>query len=619
MINVCMLPTVETAQTDDSNAIHQIVIRLSKLLPNYGVQLTPDAGQADLIIGHAGQTAGVHKVDVTHCHGLYPTAQAELVLDWHHAANRQVIENLTRAKRITVPSQWVADILRRDMHVNPDVVGWAVDFPEWQDAADQGYVLWNKTRSEGICTPKPMQELARLRPNQQFVSTFGDTSGNVRVIGRQPFDKMKGFVKGAAVYLATTKETFGIGTLEAMACGIPILGYRWGGTADLVQHGRTGYLAIPGDVEDLAEGLDYCLKYRDVLGHNARKEASLWTWDTVAEKFAAIYYEVLERRHPCKVSVVIPCHNYAKFVGDALASVFSQKVNYEYEVITVIDRSTDDSERAVSDACTDRIGAKTYVTDFGNPADARNYGISKAVGEYVVCLDADDRLGNQNYLQVLSDALDADRRLGIAFTRLQIINAAGEYGGETDWPNGYDYEQQLLGRNQVPTCCMFRREAWERTGGYRSRYIPGEDAEFWLRIGSIGYHGKQVTSERWFEYRVHGDSLTAGLRNGNGRETNWHDKSWIVTGKRPLACDGKFNRPSWPVRNYDVPIVSIVIPVAPAHVELLKEALDSVENQTELNWECIVVNDCGYDITPGLKAYPWVRVVNGGCLGGRAC
>jgi glycosyltransferase involved in cell wall biosynthesis len=46
----------------------------------------------------------------------------------------------------------------------------------------------------------------------------------------------EGTGRNAGVYLSTAKETFGIGILEALACGVPVLGYAHGGILDLVQH-----------------------------------------------------------------------------------------------------------------------------------------------------------------------------------------------------------------------------------------------------------------------------------------------------------------------------------------------------------------------------------------------
>ena len=52
---------------------------------------------------------------------------------------------------------------------------------------------------------------------------------SVEVTGVRGFEDAKGYISDAGVYLATTRETFGIGTLEELAAGVPIVGWAWGG------------------------------------------------------------------------------------------------------------------------------------------------------------------------------------------------------------------------------------------------------------------------------------------------------------------------------------------------------------------------------------------------------
>lgn len=611
VLKVFMLPTPEEASNDTTNAINQIVLRLKDHLPKYGVEIVNNRADAALIAGHAGQTDGT-RVDVAHTHGLYPTADATLTDGWHWAANKHVIDNLIGAKLITVPSQWVADILRRDMHVDPLVIGWAIDPAEWEPGTNEGYVLWNKTRPDGVCNPKPMIELAARAPEQLFLTTFGEGTPNIKAVGRVPFQTMRDMVRRAAVYLATTKETFGIGTLEAMAAGVPVLGFNHGGTADIVQHGVTGFLVSPGDYDGLRAGLDYCLEHREVLGENARRVARGYSWDSVARQFAELYKRAALPHINPKVSVVIPCYNYARYVDEAITSVAEQH-SVIFELIIVNDGSTDESIDVIEEAI-ERVGGATCVAPVyvfnipnGGVAAARNYGIERARGEYIVCLDADDKLGSPLFLKTLADALDADRAVGMAFTAIRVMDADGNPGNMVDWPRGYDYDRQVDGHNQVPTCCMFRREAWERAGGYRGKYTPAEDAELWLRIGALGYKGKQVNQEGWFIYRLHSNSLSSVIRTGQRKEPDWRgDKSWIASGRRPFAADGRV-RFSWAVRNYDTPKVSVVVPVGPYHTELFRDAVDSIDAQTEPFWELILINDSGAELN--LRGMPYVRVL----------
>lgn len=613
---VYSLPTPTQARKDDSNAIHQIVLRLEKQLPMVGWEITENEHEADLIAGHAGQTSGIRHVDVAHCHGLYPTA-INPEPGWHWAANEQVIANLRAAREITVPSRWVADIIRRDMLREPHIVHWAIPNHWKRQKKHRGYVLWNKTRADGVCDPTPLLELAKRNPSQQFITTFGEGGDNVATIGRQPYDNMKVIIEDACIYLATTKETFGIGTLEAMACGIPILGYRWGGTADIVEHGVSGYLVEPGDIDGLHKGLEYCLENRAILGYNARKVAVEYRWETVAEQFAHVYELALRpaRTYAKKISVVIPCHNYQQYVGNALYSVLDQEFD-DYEVIVLFDRCTDDSEGEAQRALQQFMSTgktppdlRTEHTDYGGPARTRNHGIRMAEGQYMVCLDADDKLGHPEFLKTLCHFLDTNPDHAIAFTGLLTIGADDKVLRDSTWPRGYDFNQQMRGQNQVPTCCMFRKEAWERTGGYRDYVEPAEDAELWLRMGMLGYKAAQVTESPWFHYRMHDESLSHEVRMQRAYQPDWrYFHPWSKEQKPPFAADGTPPKKSWPVRNYDRPVVSVIIPVGQAHVNLLRDALDSVWGQTERNWECIVVNDSSEELD--LTNYPWVKLVD---------
>lgn len=611
-LKVWMTPTPSEAGRDTTNAIHQIVVRLDGLLPDYDIELVEQPDNANLRVGHAGQGSdGV--IDVAHYHGLYNTAGGH---NAHHffAINSHVIRNLRSAKIVTAPSEWIADVLRRDMHLSPEIVGWGVDVDEWTPVSDPGlYVLWNKARTDAVSDPAPMLELAALVPNMPFLTTFGEGGQNVKTIGRQPYEVMKDYVRNASVYLATVTETFGIATVEAMAAGVPVLGFRHGNTAHLVEHGVTGFLAEPGDIDGLREGLIYCMKHRERLGANAREAAKFYTWDRVAQSMAAIYRRALEPHQGAKVSVVIPCHNYAEYVGETIKSVLTQDTKFKYEVIVVLDRCTDASG-AVARSTNSELNSnsnctfKAIVVDNGSLSATRNDGIKAATGEYIVCLDADDKLGSPLFLQTLSDALDQDRTLGIAFTSIRFMNAAGELGHLSTWPDGYDFDAQAQRRNQIPSCCMFRKEAWALAGGFRPWFKYAEDAEFWTTLLSLGYDAKHVVKDGWFVYRLHNKSASQVHRTGEIKEPDWNEfHPWTKDNARPFAAGGKPPLGSWPVRFYLNPDVTVIIPVGVGHEERVKDALHSVEGQTHRYWECVVVNDSGKELD--LSGFPWAKII----------
>ncbi len=76
--------------------------------------------------------------------------------------------------------------------------------------------------------------------------------------------------------MSTPNETYGMVTIEAMSCGLPVVGSNGGGTRELVQAEKTGLLFEPGDVDSLSESLKRLLRdpgYRQKLGEQARIEA----------------------------------------------------------------------------------------------------------------------------------------------------------------------------------------------------------------------------------------------------------------------------------------------------------------------------------------------------------
>jgi glycosyltransferase involved in cell wall biosynthesis len=242
-----------------------VVEAQEKYLPQFGIELVGTYHEADVICTHGttymDQPADKPVVNINH--GLYWSIHDWPA--WAHDANSLVVEAMSRAQFHTAPSHWVANALRRGMMVYPEIVHHGIDANEWTPADDhQDFVLWNKARADAVSDPQDMVELAKLLPDVRFLSTIGGMGkpSNVEEIGVMTVDDMKEFVQHAGVYLATARETFGIGTLEAMSCAVPVVGWDWGGQSEIVKHGETGFLAKPGDYEALAEGVQWALRER---------------------------------------------------------------------------------------------------------------------------------------------------------------------------------------------------------------------------------------------------------------------------------------------------------------------------------------------------------------------
>ena len=604
-MRVRLYPTPE--QSDPASGIGRVVMAQYKHLPEFDIQLVEDPRKADLIAAHT-QTFG-QRVDVIHCHGLYWTGDpgSGNYSNWHTSVNTEIIAAIRQAEAFSVPSEWVSMPFRRDMLLNPQVIGHGIDLEDWEPQKKRGkFVLWNKNRSADVCDPMPAYVLSKR--NIPVWSTFAPEEaaqdGDFRLLGRQDWDTMRRIIHQAQVYLATTKETFGIGTLEAMAAGVPVLGFDWGGTRDLVTSGVEGILVDPYDYDALEDGYHRIIDKRRQFSQAARAKAELYSWQNVIGQYADLYRSSAGKRDTGSVAVVIPCHNYEKWVAEAVESVLRQ--SYPVEEIVVIDDGSTDNSLAILQA---RFGEnpRVRIVDTKNRgvAAARNMGIGMTSADFVVCLDADDRLG-ESFVAHCRQALLEDPQLGIAYTGLCFIKADGTNEPYDAWPPAFDWKVQSTPNNPpyncVPSAAMFRRKMWIRAGGYRQEYAPGEDAEFWTNGLSTGFTARRITKANLFEYRAHPGS--ASKTKKYKPIDAW--KPWMRDRIFPLGVPTD-RAPE--IQSYSQPNISVIIPIGPDHAYLASSAIESLMGQTFRNWELITVNDTGkkLDLSRAPYRFPFAR------------
>jgi len=190
------------------------------------------------------------------------------------------------------------------------------------------------------------------------------------------------------------------------------------------------------------------------------------------------------------VSIIIPCYNHQEFVCETIESCLNQTVK-PLEIIVVDDGSTDKSLE---------VALKYPVTVIKQPnmglSAARNSGIRLARGKYCLPLDADDKIA-ETFLE---------KTIGLN----DIVSVGQQEFGDSDnyWeskPTGL--LKDFLIANQINCASLFKREIWERTGGYDEEMLDGyEDWDFWTRAIALGYKISMV-NEPLFFYRKHGTSM----------------------------------------------------------------------------------------------------------------
>lgn len=624
-MKVFIYPTFGKVDKGDGG-VRRVVEAQRRHFPAYGWKVVDSPEEADLLVVHIMATGKLlknfpDKPLVVHSHGLYWGEYAWE--DWAKRANADCLETIRQADAVTAPSEWVAQAIRRATLRRVEVLGHGVELDEWARGKGRprkdGYVLWNKTRIDPVCDPIDLKRLAALRPGVSILTTFWPDNhppANVTLVGRQSYAEAQEQMHGAFVYLCTARETFGIGTLEAMAASVPVLGWRWGGQAEIIEHQVTGYLAKPMDFEDLARGLDYCLENRKALGKAARQEAERrYAWYEVMANYDDLYRRVVQEHHQIrpKVSVVVPAYNLEKHLPLALHSLQEQGNLVDWECV-VVDDASPDACGTIADSFAAEDSRFRVIHNEKNQylAGALNTGIAAARGKYILPLDADNILP-PNALTTLSAALDGDRSIHVAYGSVRFIEEDGkpsEYGhgpGKSLWPTIFDSKVQLegpVGANCIPSTAMYRRPVWELTGGYRRRWRTAEDADFWTRATSYGFRAAKVTEADILVYRNREGSMSR-------EETKKDWRLWMPWCRDigVIAPAGILREPQVPIPSIDPVLISVIIPVGPGHEELYIDALDSVAGQTFVLWECVLINDTGKP----LRWVPsWAKLIDTG-------
>lgn len=201
-----------------------------------------------------------------------------------------------------------------------------------------------------------------------------------------------------------------------------------------------------------------------------------------------------QRSGPPEFTIVIPCYNHAVALPEAVQSVVAQR-DADWELVIVNDGSTDQSEsvaRSLLQLHSDLPLALISQSPSGHPAHARNSGIAQARAEWILCLDADDQI-NDSFLASTHALIQAKPWIGLAYPLVSSLN------DPLFEPVQHSFElQKILEWVLIPTATVFRKAAWEKTGGY---YPTGyEDWDFWLSCIELGYFPQPV-SEAVFYYR----------------------------------------------------------------------------------------------------------------------
>jgi len=207
------------------------------------------------------------------------------------------------------------------------------------------------------------------------------------------------------------------------------------------------------------------------------------------------------------VSVIIPCYNQGIYIDDCLESVINQTYP-NLEIIIVNDGSNDQfTINKLVSIEQDYPNVKIINIVNSGVSFARNFGIIKSKGKYILPLDGDDKI-HTKYIEECVNILSLNNQVGVVYAYSKCF---GHKKGIFVLENYRD--DILLKRNVVFNAALFRKADFIKVGGYNVNMKFGyEDWDLWLSFAEHGFKFKRINRIRFY-YRIKATSRNVDNAN----------------------------------------------------------------------------------------------------------
>jgi glycosyltransferase involved in cell wall biosynthesis len=200
-----------------------------------------------------------------------------------------------------------------------------------------------------------------------------------------------------------------------------------------------------------------------------------------------------------KVSIIIPCYNQGNYIKEAIESIEVIE-GCSFEIIVINDGSTDKETNEILGLLKDKGYNVIYQKNMGLSA-ARNTGITMAKGEYILPLDADNKI-LAPYLNEAVSILDSMPGVAMVYGDAQHFGDVNEV-----FIAGSFNLQKLMLANYIDACTLIRKDVLIGMGNFDTNIKHGmEDWELWLRLSFKGYQFYYL-NQLCFCYRVRYHSM----------------------------------------------------------------------------------------------------------------
>lgn len=267
-----------------------------------------------------------------------------------------------------------------------------------------------------------------------------------------------------------------------------------------------------------------------------------------------------------KFSIIMPTYNCERYVAEAVNSVLGQTYK-DFELIIVDDGSQDGTFAVCEQLAKDKDNVHLFAAEHGGVSRARNFGLKKSQGDYVLFIDSDDSWEN-NLLERASEALTENDELLVFGYRsdyylsdgtFQYSNKKfGDEGKIVELPENYSVDSVFSSYNMAaPWNKVYKRDIIEKNElNFSEKCVYLEDLKFnfdYLRyasniktLKSDLYHyrlfsdKKQMLKRQFNEWFVNADELFYSCINFLNNQNTALESEPILVGVLTTAYGKEF-------------------------------------------------------------------------------
>jgi glycosyltransferase involved in cell wall biosynthesis len=379
------------------------------------------------------------------------------------------------------------------------------------------------------------------------VSTAFNNSSKYSVMNFGPIDDESRLAKiyslADVFVIPSIQDNLPNTVIEAMACGVPVVGFNVGGISEIIDHKKTGFLADPQNVEGLTEGIqwvtsssgnepnflkrcrekalrNYAIEsqaakynelYKAIIQENLEKETLQFSDELVnyyhkndgkKNKYLPSHHEYelgnTIKTEELSVSAIVSAFNSKRFMRGRLENLVAQTLYKKKQLeIIIVDSNSSQNERAIVQEFMNQYDNIEYIytsrkeTVYG----AWNRGIRLSKGNYFINANTDDRFA-PDALERMADELDGDSNIAAVYGDWLVTRVENDDFQSASNKFRFNYPEffgPLFFYYQITSHApMMHKDLFDQIGLFDDRLRVFGDRDFMFRFATSGLKAKKI-------------------------------------------------------------------------------------------------------------------------------